>query len=188
MESPKCLTAIPARLILQDMRHGQAAYLLKLPKMVEIDGILEDTVAFDQQVPFQKRFSLKSPVDNSYQFLYEAAQSAKNTLKLSLHILDDDTKIGLLRVDFSGQHQNPEETNDALPEELRVFAGRFFSHDEPHMHCHAEGYKSLAWAKPLDGGFPVRSIGSPADVLTAFRAFNSMIALKTSFSIYQALI
>jgi hypothetical protein len=170
------------------MTQDQINHLLALPKRVEKDGILEESITFDQQVPFQHKYKLKSPIDDSYTFLYTVDQSAKNHLKLTLHFMDNDTKIGLLRIDFNGQHQNPEDISADLPEYLHPFAGKFFSYDEPHIHCYIEGYKPLAWAKPLENDYPVQNISSPADVLSAFYAFNTMIALETHFTINPILL
>jgi len=170
------------------MTKEQVDYLLALSKRVEKNGILEDTITFDQQVPFQQRYKLKSPIDDSYTFLYDIDQSAKNHLKLTLHLMDNDTKIGLLRVDFNGQHQNPEKNTENLPEELYPLAGKFFGYNESHIHFYVEGYKPLAWAKSLENNFPVQNITSPADVIKAFNSFNTMITLETRFIINPILL
>ncbi|MDR2085307.1 MAG: hypothetical protein LBP67_09980 [Bacteroidales bacterium] len=102
--------------------------------------------------------------------------------------MDNETKIGLLRIDFNGQHQNPEEISDRLPEDLHPFVGNFFAYNEPHVHCHVEGYRTMAWAKPLANDYPVQNISSPADVINAFYAFNTLIALETRFTINPILL
>ena len=170
------------------MTKEQVDYLLALPKRVEKNGILEDSITFDQQVPFQQRYKLKSPIEYSYSFLYHIDQSAKNYLKLTLHLMDNDSKIGLLRIDFNGQHQNPEEITENVPEELHLFVGKLFAYNEPHIHQYVEGYKSMAWAKPLENNFPVLTIASPADVVKAFHSFNTMISLETRFIINPILL
>ena len=170
------------------MTKEQVDYLLALPKRVEKNGVLEETITFDQQIPFQQRYKLKSPIDDSYTFLYNIDQSAKNYLKLTLHFMDNETKIGLLRIDFNGQHQNPEEIVAELPEDLNPYAGKLFTYSEPHIHFYVEGYKPMVWAKPLENDFPVQKIISPADVVSAFFAFNKMIQLETRFKINPILL
>jgi hypothetical protein len=170
------------------MIQEQINHLIALPKRVECNGILEESITMDQKVPFQERYTLKSPVDDSYTFLYNVDQSSKNHLKLTLHFMDNDKKIGLLRIDFSGQHQNPEEINDGLPNDLRPFAGKFFTYNEPHVHRYVEGYKPLVWAKPLATEYPVQSISSPSDIVAAFLAFNALITLETRFTINPILL
>jgi len=170
------------------MTKEQVDYLLALPRRVEKNGILEDTITFNQQVPFQQRYKLKSPIDDSYTFLYNIDQSAKNYLKLTLHFMDNDTKIGLLRIDFNGQHQNPEEITENLPEDLHPFVGKLFAYNEPHIHQYVEGYKLMVWAKPLGNNFPVQNIASPEDVANAFHSFNTMISLETRFTINPILL
>ena len=154
------------------MTKEQVDYLLALPKRVEKNGILEDSITFDQQMPFQQRHKLKSPIDDSYTFLYNIDQSAKNYLKLTLHFMDSDTKIGLLRIDFNGQHQNPEDIIENLPKDLHPFIGKHFDYNEPHIHQYVEGYKPMVWAKPLEDNFPVQNIATPEDVVKAFHSFN----------------
>lgn len=170
------------------MTKEQINHLLSLPKRVENSGILEDSISFNQQVPFQHRFKLKSYIDDSYTFMYNIDQSAKNYLKLTLHFMDNDTKFGLLRIDFNGAHQNPEEIISNLPEELHPYAGKYFTYNEPHIHYNVEGYKQMVWAKPLDSNFPVKNITNPEDVLKAFYAFNSIITLETRFIINPILL
>jgi len=170
------------------MKKKDADYLLALPKRVELNGILENSITFNQLIPFQQKYKLGSPMDDNYTFLYEINQSSKSHLKLTLYLMDNNTKIGLLRVDFKGQHQNPEEVIEDLPKDLLPFAGKLFDYNEPHIHYHVEGYKQMAWAKPVKDNFPVSDITSSADIISAFHAFNTMIALETSFTINSVLL
>jgi len=162
--------------------------LLRLPKFVKKGERLKKEVFFNQQVPFKETFILASTENTKYVFFYEVDQSAKNVFKLSLHLMDNETKIGLLRIDFNGGHQNPFDIADNLPEGLHQFAGKYFSHNESHIHHFVEGYKTLAWAVPLEDNFPVQSIASSDDVLRAFHAFNAMITLETHFTTGASLI
>lgn len=168
----------------------QAQFLLRLSKKVEIDGNLQDRIAFNQPFPFHLRYTLISPTEPDYVFLYETNQSSKNHFKLSLYLMDDETRIGLLRVDFRGQHENPQSLTDNVPEIFHPYVGKFFDYDCHHIHYYVEGFKTtLDWALPLaDNGFPVKQISDNNDVLEAFRSFNTLINLETIFNINALLI
>lgn len=168
----------------------QAQYLLKLPKKVELNGKLEDKITLLQEFPFQERYALISPENEDFTFLYEINQSKKNQFKLTLYLLDEETRIGLLRVDFSGQHENPHTINDKVPAVLHPFVGKFFNYNEHHIHYFVEGYKTpLDWALPLiDDTFPVKEILNPNDIITAFKSFNKIIHLETNFVINPLLL
>ena len=120
------------------MEKKEVDYLLALPKRVELNGILEDSITFYQPVLFQQKYKLGSPMDDNYTFLYEINQSPKVNLKLNLYLMDNETKIDLLRIDFNEQHQNPEEVIGDLPKDLLPFAGKLFDYNEPHIHCHVD--------------------------------------------------
>jgi hypothetical protein len=133
---------------------------------------------------------LISPDEADYIFIYDISQSKKNQFKLTLYLLDDETKIGLLRVDYSGQHKNPETITEKVPVEFHPFAGKFFDYNEHHIHYYVEGYKtSLDWALPLTiDSFPIKKITKLADVTDAFIQFNKIINLITKFYITSPLI
>jgi hypothetical protein len=168
----------------------QSQYLLGLPKKVELNGILQNQLTFNQPFPFQERYTLISPDEPDFTFLYEVNQSKKNQFKLSLYLMDDDTRIGLLRVDFSGQHENPHTITDTIPEIFKPYVGMFFTYNDHHIHYYVEGYKTtLDWALPLTAdAFPVKSISKSADILSAFSNFNQLIKLQTVFTINPLLL
>jgi hypothetical protein len=168
----------------------QSQYLLELPKKVQLNGILQDSLTITQDFPFQEKYILISPVDTEFTFLYEIYQSKKNQFKLSLYLMEEDSRVGLLRVDFSGQHENPQTITDNLPAVFHPFAGKFFNFNEHHIHYFVEGYKTtLDWALPLtDDTFPVKQINDSNDVVTAFKSFNNVIHLETNFIIHPLLI
>ena len=167
----------------------EAQNLLKLPKKVESNGKLLEKMNLDQSLPFQKRFALLASDEPDFFFLYDASQSKKNNFKLSLYIMENESKIGLLRVDFSGQHQNPEIITDNVPAVFHPYAGKFFSYDDHHIHYYVEGYRStLDWALPLTAdSFPIKQIKDASDIVNAFRSFNEVIHLETEFSIAGSL-
>jgi len=168
----------------------QYQYLLKLPKKVEINGVLENSLAFTQPFPFSERYTLISPDDTDFTFIYEIYQSKKNQFKLTLHLMDCDTRIGLLRVDYSGQHENPQTITENVPAVFHPFAGKFFNYNDHHIHYYVEGYKTtLDWALPLTNDeFPVKEITETNDILKAFYRFNEIINLQTEFKINPLLI
>lgn len=168
----------------------QAQYLLQLPKKVEREEKLQNNIDFHQSFPFQERYTLVSPDDPDYTFLYEINQSKKNQFKLTLYAMDGDTRIGLLRIDYTGQHENPQTLKDNVPEIFHPYVGKFFEYHEHHIHIYVEGYKTtLDWALPLkDDTFPIKEITNNNDVIQAFQCFNGIINLLTVFSIHPLLI
>lgn len=168
----------------------QAQLLLQMPKKVEQNGHLVDSLTFTQPFPFTLRFTLISPDDSDYVFLYDITQSTKNHFKLTLYLMEDESRIGLLRVDFNGQHKNPETLTEKVPEIFHPYVGKFFDYHEHHIHYFVEGYKTpLDWAVPLaSDSFPVKSITNPNDISEAFLQFNNIINLQTSFTINPILL
>lgn len=104
--------------------------------------------------------------------------------------MDGDTRIGLLRVDYKGQHENPQTLKENVPEILHPFVGKFFDYNEHHIHIYVEGYKtSLDWALPLSkDSFRIKEITNNNDVIEAFQSFNQTINLQTVFTIHPLLI
>lgn len=170
--------------------YEEAQKLIALPKKVEIDGELQDNLEFEQPIPFVKKFILLSEDDYNVSFHYDIKQSKKFLLKLTLYLMDDETKIGLLRIDYKGQHCNPMIIKDNVPSEFHDYAGKHFTYTEPHIHYYVEGYKtSLDWAVPLSvDNFPIKEIKNNHDVLEAFYNFNKLINLKTRFIINEKLL
>jgi hypothetical protein len=137
----------------------QASYLLSLPKKIFKGDELLSKITINQKFPFIERFELLSEENNEFSFLWEIKQSAKNTLKISLHVQENDSKIGLMRIDYNGAHTNPEIINDFVPEKFHQYAGKEFTNSEHHVHYHVQGYKTLAWAIPLiDDDFEIKTI------------------------------
>ncbi len=171
----------------------QAEYLLKLPKkIVGPEGLLE-SLTIDQQFPFNQRFEMISAKDDEFTFLLEIKQSQKKSIRVSFHHQENDTKTGLLRVDYNSGHQNPAEISALVPEKFHPFVGKFFSNREHHIHYHVQGYKSLAWALPLtDDDFQIKalSVGSQfnnslADIM---KLFAKTINLETVLTINPLLL
>lgn len=168
----------------------QARYLLQIPKKVVKNEVFKDNISFTQPFPFTLRYSLLSSDEPDFLFLYDITQSKKNHFKLTLYLMENETKIGLIRVDYNGQHKNPETITDTVPQMFHSYAGKFFDYHEHHIHYYVEGYKTtLDWAIPLtDDDFPIKSIASNNDVLDAFFSFNRIINLITNFDINRTLL
>ncbi|MDR2791774.1 MAG: hypothetical protein LBB27_03465, partial [Tannerellaceae bacterium] len=124
----------------------QSDYLLSLSKKVCNGDKLLDRLVIDQ-CRGKQRFELVSKDNGEYSFLWEVFQSSKNTLHLSLHFQEEDSKIGLLRIDYNGTHTNPTRLNEYVPERFHRYVG--IELRESHVHHHVQGYRSLAWAIPL---------------------------------------
>lgn len=175
------------------LTNEQADYLLKLPKKILSGKEVVNEYRFDQPFPFQRRIELISPVDDEFTFLWDIKQSAKNMIRINLHVQDDDSNIGLLRVDFNSGHRNPEAISDLLPERFHPYAGKEFSNNEHHVHYHVEGYKSLAWAIPLfDDEFEIKNLSEGANFNTTFIetivSFAKTINLETKIIINPLLL
>jgi hypothetical protein len=168
----------------------EAQTLVRLPKKVIINDELQDHMQFDQTFPFKQRLFLISPDEPDFLFLYDTNQSSKNHFKLSLYLMDDETKIGLIRIDFNGQHVNPQTLTDQVPDIFHPYVGTFFDYNCHHIHYYVEGYKTtLDWAIPLaEVEFPIKQINDNNDVLVAFLNFNVLINLVTVFNINPLLI
>ena len=123
-----------------------------------------------------------------YKFLLEISSNKKITFKISLHHQEDNTKEGLIRIDYKGGHKNPETADNSVPEYVKKYAGYWFQ-NEPHVHVYVEGYKNLAWAIPLvDYNFPVLSIDSNQEYCDAINAFAREINIQTPFNIQNSLL
>jgi hypothetical protein len=166
----------------------QAEYLLTLPKKVVENNTLLDELTIEQQYPFHDRFELVSERDDDFSFLWEIKQSKKNSIRISLHCQEDDSKIGLLRVDYNGGHTNPMEVTEFVPEKFRPYAGKSFSVNEHHIHYHVEGYSSLAWAIPLSvDEFAIKEIKQGPDFNHTFaetiKLFAKTIHIETAIAV-----
>ncbi len=108
---------------------------------------------------------------------------------MTLHHQEDQSNIGLLRVDYNGKHKNPETVTDKVPEFLHPYAGKWFDYHEHHIHYYVEGYPALAWAAPLkDVDFGQKSIHNPHDIVNAFYYFAEEINLVTRVTIHESLV
>ncbi len=171
----------------------QAEYLLKLPKKVVVNEALLDKLAIDQRFPFNERFELVSEKDDEFTFLWEIQQSKKNSIRVSFHHQENDSKTGLLRLDYNSSHKNPEDISEHVPGKFHPYAGKYFSNSEHHIHYHVQGYKSLAWAIPLDTDkFEIKELNSGVGFNSTFanilKMFAKSVNIETEISVNELLL
>ncbi len=155
----------------------QAEYLLKLPKKIIVEEQLQDNIILNQKFPFCKRFELVSEEDDEFTFLWEFQQSKKNKIRISFHCQDNDSKIGLVRLDYNSGHLNPMDINEFVPAKFHPFAGKYFTNNEHHIHYYVQSYKSLAWAIPLvEDEFEVKELNEGSDFNNNFAKIISLFA------------
>jgi hypothetical protein len=160
----------------------EANYLLKLPKKIyENDEVIENKI-IQTGTSFIIRHTLISLEDPDFQFLLDVKQGNKNNLKFDLHFQENESIIGLLRVDYNGQHQNPETANEFVPSFIRPHIGKWFEYSDHHIHYYIQGYKQLAWAVPLiDDDFPIKEITDFNSIKKAFEEFLKRTNIITCF-------
>lgn len=167
----------------------QSDYLLKLPKKIISNDLLLDSTKIIQKYPFCERFILGSQQDLEFSFLLEVYQSEKAGLKISVHYQEDQSKVGLLRIDYNSTHKNPEIVSNDLPLKFHKYAGKWFEYNEHHIHYYFQNYKPLAWALPLvDDDFPIKEIKNNQDASEAFLSFCKRINLITTIELETILI
>lgn len=159
-----------------------ALKLIKLPKSM-IGGVTIINLSDEKS-----RFTLRSYHEPEYEFLFEITSNRKITFKISFHSQENNTKEGLIRIDYKGGHKNPESITNFVPEIAKPYVGYFFQ-NEPHIHLYAEGFKDLAWAVPLkEYNFPVLDIKDTDDFSNAISAFAKEINLVSPFTIQNAIL
>ena len=175
-----------------EMTNEQTDYLIQLTKKIVQDDNVLDRITIEQEYPMNLRYELISEEDNEFSFLWEITQSSKNAVRISLHFQEDESKVGLFRVDYNSGHRNPEVTTDKLPEKFIPYIGKWFSSEESHVHYHVEGYKSLAWAIPIGiSEIPTKEINgndTNAQLISAIQEFAKLINLETVITINPLLL
>lgn len=160
-----------------------AQKLIKLPKTIDDGGLTNIDLSLEKN-----RFKLTSSDEPEYEFLFEITSNRKIMFKITFHNHENNTKEGLIRIDYKGGHKNPETLSDKVPEFVTPYLGHYF-HNEAHVHIYVEGYKDLAWAVPLSVyNFPILDIKNMDDLVQAIQAFAKEINIVSSFNIQTALI
>ena len=137
-----------------------AERLLSIPKIIVEKGKMLSSYVLDFSKSRDFRIGLSSSdsINKDAEFLLRIRVSEKMRVKASLHTQDNDTKMCIFRLDFNGApHTNPDDVNEYVPDKFRLFAGQVLKGD--HVHYHVQGYKSAAWALPIDADtFPVKKL------------------------------
>lgn len=158
-----------------------ADYLIGLDKYITLNGDWKESHLLEIQYPMKFRISLSSPDDLDQNFFVDVWESEKKALKICLHHQDDNTQYPLLRVDYNGRHKNPEEIIASVPEKFHPYAGLYLDEYPGHIHYVVEGYKTLAWAIPLEvDEFPIKELTGKEDYAETLKAFFMRINIKTS--------
>lgn len=162
----------------------QADYLITLPKkIIENEQVLERKNLSPKQ-PFIDRFYLISEEDTEFSLFLDITQSKKKAIKFTLHYQEDGADYGLLRVDYSGRHKNPETANEHVPESFKPYTGLWLDDYPGHIHYVVDGYAPLKWAIPLEiDDFPVKQINTFADITNSFSSFCKRINIQTDLII-----
>lgn len=165
------------------LTNEEAKYLLGL------DKVLSDPNQIVDLCNKKNRLDLLSHQDSEWNFWIEITTNQKIILKTSIHHLETNSYIGLLRIDYKGGHHNPRIIKNTLPEYLIPFADKWFKPTEPHMHIFVEGYKPLAWAIPLEAtDFPIKDISNSSDLNDLIVNFAKEINIKSKINIQQAIL
>lgn len=160
-----------------------AQYLIGLEKFVIQNGAITNTFLMNVGYPMNFRLTLSAPDDLDQSLMVDIKESEKKSLKISLHHLDNSIQDGLLRVDYNGRHFNPVNILPTVPEIFRPFAGQWLDDYAGHIHYVVDGYKSLAWAIPLESDdFPVKKLDGREDYTRTLNAFFQKINLKTTIT------
>lgn len=84
-------------------------------QLLRLEKVLADPVSLIDLRNKKNRLELISHENTARKFLLEVTSNTKILLKTSIHHLETDTYVGLLRIDFRGRHKNPEEILTTLP-------------------------------------------------------------------------
>lgn len=159
----------------------KAQEMIDCEKFVVIDGETIERISLDQTYPMNCRLELTT-CDGDISFIWDIKQSTKNCIRLSLHCMDEDSKLGLIRVDYNAGHINPETATDTLPECFKPYIAKKFADDEHHVHYHVPGYRPLAWALPIEESpLKVKYVSVEkldSDIIDAICSFAEAINIK----------
>lgn len=181
-------------MVVTEFTYEQARKLIETPKVIlESDG---ETVCKQKQIDciagLHDNIVLQS-VDEEFLFVWTINRSAKELIKLSLHVLEKDSHVGIFRVDYVSDdsiHHNPAVATEDVPDYLKSFVGKDIV--GPHAHFNVAGYKTLQWAVPLKNtNFEIKSIVDAKNIInvaSAILAFAKYINVKTPIMAQQSLI
>ena len=181
-------------MVVTEFTYEQAKKLIDTPKVIlESDGKTEcKQKQIDCSAGLHTNLMLQSK-DEEFLFVWTINRSAKELIKLSLHVLEKDSHVGIFRVDYVSNdsiHHNPAVATEDVPDYLKSFAGKDIV--GPHAHFNVAGYKTLQWAVPLiNTDFEIKSIvddNKSINVASAILAFAKYINVQTPITAQQNLI
>lgn len=127
-----------------------AIELIKMPKMILVDGHPQQQFIINQEFPIDIRIEMCAVDNENLSFLWSIKQSKKMSIRMSLHCQQEDSHIGIIRVDYNSGHKNPDEAPDNLPEIFIPYIGKEFSMNESHVHLHiTDEVQQMLWAIPI---------------------------------------
>ena len=77
----------------------------------------------------KNRFKLINHEEAEYEFLFEITSNRKITFKITFHNQENNTKEGLIRIDYKGGHKNPETLNEYVPDFVKPYLGYYFQNE-----------------------------------------------------------
>ena len=169
----------------------QAIDFIKLPKKIFVDGKLRDTIFLEQTFPMDVRLEICAIEDSNLTFLWSIKQSSKMSIRISLHCQQDDSHIGILRVDYNSGHKNPEEAPKDLPKILKPYIGKEFTINESHVHFHITGEtQQMLWAIPIEvSDMPVKTFDATAeDIENVIIEFAKLINIQTNIRLNKTIV
>jgi len=162
------------------MTEALSDYLIGIDKYIIEDGERKKSFSMNTNFPMDIRLTLLVPEDLDQNLMVNIKESTKKPLKISFHHQDEDTKNGLLRVDYGSRHLNPIHVTASVPDIFKPFSGLWLDGYPGHIHYVVDGYKPLAWAIPLEfDAFPVKRLTERSDYMQTLNAFFDKINLKT---------
>ena len=168
------------------MTFEEAERLIHLPKwVVNENGDRIQQLSLEQQFPMQFRLHLVSDEDYLREYVLDVKQSEKLGIRLNFQLMDK-VNSGISRLDYNGNHKNPDELTDNVPAVFHSHAGELFI-QKSHLHFHVEDFPPLAWALPLDETeitFKNVALDTVAsDFIDAVYSFASYLNIQTTISI-----
>lgn len=170
-----------------------AQELIKTPKVIidpDESECLQKVISLS--VGYRDSLILKAEDDDIF-FKWDIKQSGKDYCRLSLHLLEKDSCIGIFRVDYVSEtefHPNPCGLNPDVPEELKPYLAKDIY--GPHAHFNVKGYKEMSWAIPLtDIQFSAKQLAEEdgrVDLGLPIKSFADYINIQTQLIIEPVVI
>lgn len=171
------------------LTNQEAEFLLTIPKHIIENNVEVKSKEMIQPSIWDECLWLSGKANGElYDFRWTIWQSERNLLKMNLHHQEEELKTGLFRVDYNSGHNNPPTLSDSVPQKFHPFVGKHFSINEHHIHYHVEGYKTLAWALPIENDpFPYKEF-SDQNIVDVIESFGKVINLHTNLIISRGLL